>query len=124
MKCRNCETEVVATAEGDWMHVPMMSDRPCDHPERPAEIDLAILAWLETALEWWADDTFGRPAAPGTQAAGPPGPKPEGVREVWVERPLDDPRCTPTMIRFRAVLDDGTALHVTRDFACRIIEVP
>lgn len=124
MKCRNCETEIAATAEGDWMHVPTMADRPCNDPERSPETDLAILAWLEAALDWWADDMFGVPAEPDAQPASLPGPKPEGVREVWVERPLDDPRCTETMIRFRAVLDDGAVLHVTRDFACRIKEMP
>lgn len=29
MKCRHCQVHIVADAEGDWMHIPTMADRPC-----------------------------------------------------------------------------------------------
>lgn len=111
MKCRNCETHIIADAEGDWMHTPTYADRPCDDPERPTETDEAVLAWLGDAADHWE---------PGASSWPPPAP--EGVRELWLELPTDDPHASPTTVRLRAVLEDGTALTVTRDLTGRTLE--
>ena len=121
MKCRHCQTDIVADAEGDWLHISTMADRPCDNPERPTEADEDVLTWLREVAERW-------------QPAGVrwPRPAPEGVAEFWLECPLcyacdgtdlDVPHeGHPPKIRFRAVLDDGTALTVTRDLTGRTLE--
>lgn len=121
MKCRNCQVDIVADAEGDWMHTPTMADRPCDNPERPTETDEAVLAWLTEVADRWTPDGVRWPR-----------PAPEGVAEFWLECPLcyacDGADLNvpheghPPTIRFRAVLDDRTALTVTRALTGRTLE--
>lgn len=36
MKCANCSVDIIADAEGDWMHLPTMADPPCCSDPAPA----------------------------------------------------------------------------------------
>lgn len=83
--------------------------------------DAAVLTWLKGVADRWT------PAG-----ARFPYPAPEGVAEFWLECPLCHPLdgtepapshdAHPPVVRFRAVLDDGTALTVTRDLTGRTLE--